>query len=133
MKFAWSAVPKAVFRFGLDPSRPDGGKFNSKLEPGTTNPRIVVFTTRTTVSWPDLAALGIPWAQKRAAHAASLAVMGPFLSIDELVAPGLEAVTPRERWESESDCLNLTIPGDGGSVDLPTDEICSPEFFRADM
>jgi hypothetical protein len=126
MKFAWSAVPNAVYRFGLDPSRPDGGK---------TNPSIVVFTTRTTVSWPDLAGLGMPWGQKRVGHVASLAVMGPFVSMDDLVAPGLEAVTPRERWESESDCLNLIIPGDGGSVDVPTDElrICSPEFFRTDM
>ncbi len=55
--------------------------------------------------------------------------------IASLVAPGLEAVTPRERWESESDCLNLVIPGDGGAVDVPADKlrICSPAFFRADM
>ena len=57
--------------------------------------------------------------------------MGPFLSMDELVAPGLEAIAPRERWESEADCLNLVIPGDGGSVDVPADKlgICSPEFL----
>jgi hypothetical protein len=135
MKFAWSAVPNAVYRVSLDPLRPDGGNFNSKIEIGKTNPRMVVFTTQTTVSWPDLAGLGIPWGKKRVGHVASLAVMGPFLSMDELVAPGLEAVAPRERWESESDCLNLVIPGDGGSVDVPADEtrICSPEFFRTDM
>ena len=40
-----------------------------------------------------------------------------------------------ERWESESNCLSLVIPGDGGSVDVPADKhhICSPEFFRTDM
>ena len=135
MKFAWSAVPKAVYRVGLYPSRPDGDNFNSKIDIGKTNPIIVVFTTQTTVSWPDLAGLGIPWGKKRVGHTASLAVMGPFLSMDELVAPGLEAVAPRERWESESNCLNLVIPVDGGYVDVPADKlhICSPEFFRADM
>jgi hypothetical protein len=135
MKLAWSAVPRAVYRVGLDPSRPDGDSFNPKIEISETNPRMVVFTTQTTVSWPDLAGLGIPWQQKRIGHVASLAVMGPFLSMDEMVAPGLETVTPRERWESESDCLNLVIPSDGGSVDVPADEqrICTPEFFRTDM
>jgi hypothetical protein len=98
MRFAWSAVPNAVYRLTLA-----GGPRSS------AHPHIEIVTMQTTVRWPNLKPVGVAFPAPLAAYAAVVGVRGPYSSIDEVAGPhGPRDSTGRDDWSAES--LDLSIP-----------------------
>ena len=92
MRFAWSAVPNAIYHLTLA-----GGPRSS------AHPNIDIITMQTTVGWPDLEAVGVAFPTPLATYAAVVGVRGPHSSIDEVVGPRAPGdPTPREHWGAES-------------------------------
>ena len=101
LRFAWSAVPGAVYQLVLSA----GSQEHSRA-----HPRVKVVTTRTTAGWPDLQAVGVGFPEPLAAYRAVVGVRGSYASIDELVGPrGAADPTPRDRWSAESKELSLPL------------------------
>jgi len=101
MRFAWSAVPNAVYRLQL---KSTGSARTAAL------PAIEVVTANTTAGWPDLGAVGIRFPTPLAAYEAVVNARGPFASIDDFVDPQRRSdVTPRDRWHCESQDLGIAV------------------------
>jgi hypothetical protein len=100
-RFAWSALPNAVYRLVLA---------SGSGKPTAADPTIEVFTSQTTAGWPDLHAVGIELPGARATYAAVVGTSGPHTSIDDLTSPqGWYDFTPRDRWSTESKALSVRI------------------------
>jgi len=101
LRFAWSAVPNAVYRLILK---------STTGKPTPALPTIEIATAKTTAGWPDLGAVGIRFPVPLAAYEAVVGARGPFASIDELAAPKVPgAPTPRDRWSCQSQDLGIAV------------------------
>jgi hypothetical protein len=99
MRFAWSAVPNAVYLLTLA-----GGSQSS------AHPNILIVTMQTTVGWPDLQAVGVGFPTPLATYTAVVAVRGPHSSVDELVgSKGRGGPTSRDHWGAESLDLGVRV------------------------
>jgi hypothetical protein len=101
LRFAWSAVPDAVYHLTLT---------TMARQATREQPTVEIFTTLATAGWPDLSAAGIAFPGGIAAYKAVIGARGPFASIDAFVAPQRWADwTPADRWSAESQDLSIAI------------------------
>ncbi len=99
MAFAWSAVPNAAYQLVLSVSHP-----------AAATPVIRIYTTGTTGKWPDLHAMGIAFPTALIVYEATIAAIGPYATMDDLVGPeGRGAILPKERWSATSNPLDVPV------------------------
>ena len=90
----------------------DGGIYSLSLQaspPSRETPDIEIFTSATTVSWPKLEAVGIPF-PIGSTYQFTIIGLGPFSSIDDSFGPdGVGAAFPTERRWSYSPSANVLL------------------------
>ena len=85
-QFAWTAFDGGVYRLTVKGS-----------------PRIDVYTTATTTSWPDLQSAGVPFPAIGEGYAVSVTGFGPYAGMDEaFAATGIAMPLPKEAYSSRS-------------------------------